>query len=107
MNPHKYLVIIKGEDKTEEVNSYDNGKTCIYINYKNSTKKYPCSRKDFEFYKDPIEINLQEYKITMNQRSIQNIAKIIKFNGYYRIFFENNISIVVPENNIELLENSD
>lgn len=43
----------------------------------------------------------------MNQRSIQNIAKIIKFNGYYRIFFENNISIVVPENNIELLENSD
>ena len=43
----------------------------------------------------------------MNQRSIQNIAKIIKFDGYYRIFLENNISIVVPENNIELLENSD
>lgn len=107
MNPYQYLVLIKGEDKTEEIRSYDKGEKCIYINYKNSEKRYPCSWKDFDFYREPIEVEIQKYKIIMNQSSIQNITKAIKFDRYYKIFFDNNTSILFPENDIKIIENND
>lgn len=107
MNPYQYLVLIKGEDKTEEIRSYDKGEKCIYINYKNSEKRYPCSWKDFDFYREPIEVDIQKYKIIMNQSSIQNITKAIKFDRYYKIFFDNNTSILFPENDIKIIENND
>lgn len=107
MNPYQYLVLIKGEDKTEEIRSYDKGEKCIYINYKNSEKRYPCSWKDFDFYREPIEVDIQKYKIIMNQSSIQNITKAIKFDRYYKIFFDNNTSILFPGNDIKIIENND
>lgn len=107
MNPYQYLVLIKGEDKTEEIRSYDKGEKCIYINYKNSEKRYPCSWKDFDFYREPIEVEIQKYKIIMNQSSIQNITKAIKFDRYYKIFFDNNTSILFPGNDIKIIENND
>ena len=107
MNPYQYLVLIKGEDKTEEIRSYDKGEKCIYINYKNSEKRYPCSWKDFDFYREPIEVDIQKYKVIMNQSSIQNITKAIKFDRYYKIFFDNNTSILFPGNDIKIIENND
>ena len=47
MNNQKYLVIVKGEDKTEEVLNYDRDRYYIHINYKNAENMYTYSKKDF------------------------------------------------------------
>lgn len=107
MNIQKYLILIKGEDKTEEISNYDSDRYYIQINYKNVEKMYKYLKKDFEFYKDPIEIDIQKYKITLNQGYAYNIVRVIRFEKYYRIFFENNTSIVASENNVKIVENND
>lgn len=107
MNTQKYLILIKGEDKTEEILSYDSDRYYIHINYKNAEKIYTYSRKDFEFYKNPIEIDMQKHKIILNQGYAYNIVKVIRFDKYYRIFFENNTSIVTLKNNVNIVENND
>lgn len=107
MDIQKYLFIVKGEDKTANILSYKLDKNYIYINYKNSQKPYPYAKRDFEFYKDPIEINAKRYKFILKQGYIYNVKRAIKFTNYYRLFFEDNSSIVVPEYNLLLLENDD
>ena len=62
MNNQKYLILIRGEDKTEDILNYDRDKYYIHINYKNADKLYTYSKNDFEFYKDPIQIDMQKNK---------------------------------------------
>ena len=38
MDVNKYLIIIKNEDKTEDIISYENNKNLINIKYKSSEK---------------------------------------------------------------------
>ena len=106
MNTQKFLILIKGEDKTEEILIFENHSNCIYINYKNSQKLYPYSKKDFEFYKDPVEIDLQKNKIVLEQGYIYNVIKVLKFERFYRIFFEDSTSRVIFENNVKIVENT-
>lgn len=107
MDSHKYLIIVKGEDKTEKIAKYNRDGIYVYINYNNTEKIYTYSKKDFEFYKDPIEIDMKKNKIYLNQGYIYNIVKVIKFDMYYRIFFDNNSSIVVKENDVNIVKYDD
>lgn len=104
MNTQKFLILIKGEDKTEEIIKFENSKNCVYINYKNSQKLYPCSKKDFEFYKDPVEVDLQKNKIVLEQGYIYNVIKVLIFERFYRIFFDDSTSKVIHDNNVKLVE---
>ena len=79
MDVNKYLVIIKNEDKTEDIVSYENNKNLINIKYKNSEKVYTYSKSDFKLYKNPNEINIKDKKIILNQGYVYNIIKILKF----------------------------
>ena len=44
----KYLILIKGEDKTEDIISYENNRNLINVKYKNTEKIYSYSRRDFK-----------------------------------------------------------
>ena len=107
MNNQKYLILIKGEDKTEQILRYENDKYYIYVYYKDAEKKYTYTRNDFESYKNPIEIDIQKHKVFLNYGYTYNIVQVLKFDRYYRIFFENNSSIVVPENDVDIIQNDD
>ncbi len=67
MNIQKYLILIKEQDKTEEILSYEKEQYYVHIKYKNAEKVYTYAKKDFEFYKEPIEIDMQKYKIILEQ----------------------------------------
>lgn len=107
MDNQKYLTIVKGEDKTEEILDYEEDGYYIHINYKNSKKIYTYSKKDFKFYIDPIQIDIQKNRICLDQGYTYNIVMVLKFDRHYKIFFENNSSIVVEENDVNIVQNDD
>lgn len=105
MDAQKYLIIIRDEDKTEEVLKYNTEGNHIHINFKNHEDSYTYLRKDFKFYKNPIELDVQNHKFMYNQDYIYNVVKALKFEQYYKLFFPNNTSKLIPENSLQLLEN--
>ena len=63
MDVNKYLIIIKNKDKTEEIISYEKNNNIVNIKYKSTERMYSYSRRDFQFYKNPTEINIKDQKI--------------------------------------------
>ena len=106
MDINKYLLIIKNEDKTEDVISYENNKGLINIKYKSTEKMYSYLRSDFQFYKNPVEMNIKDQRIILNQGYVYNVARILKFENICKIFFEDGKSIVTKENNLQLVNNN-
>lgn len=107
MDVNKYLIIIKNEDKTEDIISYENNKNLINIKYKSTEKMYSYSRKDFQFYKNPTEIDIKDKRIILNQGYVYNIIKILKFDNLYKLFFKDSTSIVVFEHSLQLIKNKE
>lgn len=103
MNTEKYLVLIKKEDKTEDVIKYCYKNGLINILFNSFDKKYTYSKKDFEFYKDPIEIDLNVNDIIIQDEYIFNLKKVLFFQDYYKIFFEDNTTKIVPSYLVEKL----
>ena len=106
MDINKYLIIIKNEDKTEDVINYENNKGLINIKYKSTEKMYSYSRSDFQFYKNPVEMDIKDKRIISNQGYVYNVARILKFENICKIFFEDGTSIVATENNLQLVDNN-
>lgn len=107
MDVNKYLIIIKNEDKTEDIISYKNNNNLINIKYKNTEKMYSYSRRDFQFYKNPAEIDINNQKVILKQGYIYNVKKILKFENIYKLFFEDGTSILVSEENLRLAKNNE
>ena len=105
MNIQKYLIIIKGEDKTDEIVSYEPDRYYVHIKYKDNAKLYTYVKRDFEFYKALAEKDVQKNKFLYNQSNIYNIIKVIEFEKHYRIFFQDGTSKIVLKSELEISEN--
>lgn len=103
MNIEKYLVIINGEDKTEEVLSYELDKNVINVNFKNGKKAYTILRSNFKFYKDPVEIDIINNILTIDDSYVYNVEKVIRFKEYYRIFFKGNTTFIIPSYRVKIV----
>ena len=107
MDKNKYLIIIKNEDRTDDIISYENNKNLINIKFKNAEKIYSYSRKDFQFYKNPMDVDIKNQKIIINQGYVYNAKKILKFENIYKLFFEDGSSAFVPEYSLQLVKNNE
>lgn len=107
MDVNKYLIIIRNEDRTDDIISYENNKNLINIKFKNAEKLYSYSRKDFQFYKNPIEIDIKNQKIIINQGYVYNVIKLLRFENIYKLFFEDGTSAVIPEYSLQLVKNNE
>lgn len=107
MDANKYLIMIKNEDKTEDIIRYENNKNLINIKYKSTEKIYSYLRRDFQFYKNPTEIEIKDKKIILNEDYLYNVIKILKFESICKLFFEDGTSIVVSEHSVQLVKNNE
>lgn len=103
MNTEKYLVLIKKQDKTEDIIKYYYQNGLVNIIFHSSEQEYTYSKRDFEFYKDPTEIDLNVNDIVIQDEYIFNFKKILFFHDYYKIFFKDNTTRVVPGYLVEKL----
>lgn len=105
MDIQKYLIIIKGEDKTEEITNYIKDKFYIHVKYKNSDNSYVYTKNNFKFYKNPIEIDINKNKVYLIKGYIYNVEKVLKFENYYRIFFKDTNTMIAKESEIRIIPN--
>lgn len=105
MDIERYLILLKGEDKTDVVKSYENIENWrVRVTFCNKEKAYTYSKKNFQFYSNPVEINIDSNSKTLIDGDIFNVKKILKFDSYCRIIFNNETFKTVPIGNLKLTE---
>lgn len=104
MNPKNNLIFLKGEDKTEAIEScsYSNGKYRIW--FKNTTQPYEYGYHNLEWYKNPEQLNLQNIKIYSKGRQSLHVESVLKFQDFYRVFYGNSFNKLYHKNEIDIYE---
>jgi len=83
------LILVKDEDKTNQV------EFCKYVNnqwklkYLNTDKVYTYNRKNIEWHKDPKEIDIDQCMVYRNEIPLSNMKHILHFGSYIRVIFQN------------------
>ena len=88
MTEDKKLIIIKGEDKTEDVVkiSYSSGRA--YVIFKNSEKTYGYSAKEVKELQLTRTIPMEHMLATLDGEPLYNVRAIWQYEDWYKVAFE-------------------
>lgn len=89
MNIDNNLVLVKGEDKTSAIISweFDKNKHVIYITFSNH-KAYPYNASQVQFLKDPEVVVLNDCIALKDGVPLYGVEKLQYFDGYCRIVYK-------------------
>ncbi len=105
MDIERYLIILKGEDKTDKIRSYEYADGWkVNVRFYKPDKTYSYSKSNFQFYSNPIEINIDENSKTLVNGDIFNVKNILRFGPYCKIIFNDGSFKTVPIENLKLTE---
>jgi superfamily I DNA and/or RNA helicase len=87
LNIEKHLILIKGEDKTEEIRNceYENGKWQVV--FVNNNKTYSYNYQNLQWLKNPVVLNPETTIVYQDNQPVSGVNKIFVFNNYIRICF--------------------
>ncbi|MCI9177955.1 MAG: AAA family ATPase [Clostridia bacterium] len=107
MDEEKVLIILKGEDKTKEVEYYSGeNNEKINIKFLNKEEAYSYKKSNVVILKEPEIIDLKDKDIYYNNQILFNVKKAIKFAQYIKIIFENEETELFRYYEISLKSNS-
>lgn len=106
MDIHKHLILIRKEDKTRDIQfcNYENGKW--QITFHGNPKTYSYNYPNVLWEQDPLEINSKHYTVYIGDQQISNLAKILKFNDYYRLIYQSGFTKIYHHSAIQLEQSS-
>lgn len=86
LNIDKHLILIKDEDKTEEISwcMYENGKWQVKFI---KGKTYSYQHHSVEWYRNPVLLDPAITVVYQNNQPLYGVEKIFDFGGYIRIYF--------------------
>ena len=92
MNIEKYLILLRDKDgkfrdRSEDIETYKDYGKIIKVKFYNNENLYTYTKNNFKIFTNPLNI---ENKIEFNLGNLYNINKILKFDLYYKIFFNDN-----------------
>ncbi|MDP4099458.1 AAA domain-containing protein [Paenibacillus sp. P96] len=107
MNEEHYLVLVKGKDKTTEIQSYEVRDTVVWITYQGSLKTYPYALRDVMFVQNPIITEITNAMVVYHKNiPLNNVKLTIDFGSNIRIKFNNNTSRVYDTDSIRIESSS-
>ena len=101
------LIVVKGEDKTASIQSweFDRNKPVIFITYNNG-KCFPYNTRDVIFLKNPRNIEVSN-KLVLCKEKIKSGAIVLQiFNSYCRIVYKTNYSEICFEKDIRIIDSA-
>ena len=104
MDISEHLIIIKGEDKTNNVISWrdDNYKPVVFIKFIGG-KEYPYHKKDVQFLKDPNKVDLNDRILLKGDSPLVHVAQLLDFRSYYRVVYQSGYSEVCKKHEIKIM----
>lgn len=92
MNIEKYLILLRDKDgkfrdRSKDIETYKDYGKIIKVKFYNNENLYTYTKNNFKIFTNPLNI---ENKIEFNLGNLYNINKILKFDLYYKIFFNDN-----------------
>lgn len=106
MNVEKHLILVKDQDKTEQIEycQYINGKWVV--RYHNNDTEYSYNYQNIEWYKNPKIINHETSIVYEFDQPLSGVVKILDFGEYIRIFFKRGYKKLYKSSNIIVEETS-
>ncbi|WP_206662951.1 AAA domain-containing protein [Anaerobacillus alkaliphilus] len=100
MNKLYHLILVKKEDKTENIEycKYENGKWSV--KYCNTNRTYSYNYTSVEWYKDPKILDEKTTIVYENNQPISGITSILNFGPYIRLLFKTGYQKVYPSSSI-------
>lgn len=105
MDKGKYLLLIDGQDRTDDVaNVRFQGGICE-VTYTGHTKTYRYNAERVKLLKVKKEINPSEFIITVDGRTLLQVERILDFGSFYRFFFSGKEKFTYPKSRVMLQKN--
>lgn len=103
MNIEKYLILLRDKDgkfrdRSKDIETYKDYGKIIKVKFYNNENLYTYTKNNFKIFKNPLNI---ENKIEFNLGNLYNINKILKFDLYYKIFFNDNSTKVTSVKSLQ------
>lgn len=92
MDECKTLIIIKGEDKTKDIESLNQNSKKIKVQYKNSEKEYLYYKENVLIRKQTKNIDVESKDVYYKNQLLFGVRKVIQFDEFIKIIYENGIS---------------
>lgn len=89
INLDNNLILVKGQDKTADISKWEYSGGYILITFLRGGQIYPYSASNVVFYKDPKELDPQEYRILKRGQALKEIVRIQEFEQHIRLFYKN------------------
>ncbi|MCL6458923.1 MAG: AAA family ATPase [Gorillibacterium sp.] len=103
MDKESCLILIKNEDKTEQVVSYEDTNSRIRVMYRNNPKAYSYSAKDVTVLKNPVVIRITDKKAVFhNGISLPDVKRVLDFGANVRVFFADDKTEIFEKNQIRI-----
>lgn len=110
MDIEKHLILVKGDDKTENiVECIPHAKkvNITFIGKNGAVNSYSYNSKNIEWFKDPIELRVPSEALCVNGIIHRDIQKLLRFEDHIRIIFHSGKSCVCKKNELHLEKKSD
>ena len=103
MNIEKYLILLRDKDgkfrdRSKDIETYKDYGKIIKVKFYNNENSYTYTKNNFKIFTNPLNI---ENKIEFNLGNLYNINKILKFDLYYKIFFNDNSTKVTSVKSLQ------
>ena len=103
MNIEKYLILLRDKDgkfrdRSKDIETYKDYGKIIKVKFYNNENLYTYTKNNFKIFTNPLNI---ENKIEFNLGNLYNINKILKFDLYYKIFFNDNSTKVTSVKSLQ------
>ncbi|WP_196493749.1 AAA domain-containing protein [Ornithinibacillus caprae] len=106
MNIEMHLILVKNEDKTEQIDSYKINNGIWKIKYHNTNKEYPYKKEDVRFLSEPKSIDPKINIVYANDQPISGINKILDFGSHIRIIFNSGFKKIYKSSEIAIEKTS-
>lgn len=103
MNIEKYLILLRDKygkfrDRSKDIETYKDYGKIIKVKFYNNENLYTYTKNNFKIFTNPLNIG---NKIEFNLGNLYNIDKILKFDLYYKIFFNDNSTKVTSVKSLQ------
>lgn len=90
MDEEKILVLLKGEDKTKEIEKIEEieEKKLVYVKFYNVEKIYSYGFDKIIIRENPIIIDLKKQDIYYNNQILFNVKKVIRFDEFVKVTYD-------------------